>query len=198
MTRLQKNWAGSAPPSRLKLMNLATHQRKLLSLFRCAYEPHEGDDAYIRRVARSRDLDEARRNIFLWRIYVLERTCVLTFNLLKRRNLLEETLSAFIRQHNISPFRETQAPGFLEALSGHPDSLIASVAQFELALTKVRLGDPGSYTIDWNVEPHAILNNLAKDIPLEDEPEAGAYQILVSRHLPSRFQIVSLDRSAVA
>jgi hypothetical protein len=40
----------------------------------------------------------------------LERTCVLTFTLLKRRNLLQETLSAFITQHNISPFsRDTGA-----------------------------------------------------------------------------------------
>lgn len=174
-------------------MNLATHQRKLLSLFRCSYEASAGDDAYIQKVSQSKDLDEARRNIFLWRIYVLERTCFLTFNLLKQRHLLEETLSAFIRQHNISPFRETQAPGFLEMLSGHSDSLVVSVAQFELALTKVRLGDPGSYAIPWNVEPHGILLNLAKGIPVEDEPQKGSYQILVSRDLPSRFQIVAVD-----
>ena len=179
-------------------MDLATHQRKLLSLFRCAYVPGAGDDFYIQRVARSKDLEEARRNIFLWRIYVLERTCALTFNLLKRRCLLEETLSAFIREHNISPFRETQAPGFLEALTDHPDSLVASVAQFELALTKVRLGDPGSYTIDWDVEPCGILNSLAKDIPLEDEPDEGAYQSLVSRDLPSRFEIGQLREPSAA
>ena len=153
------------------------------------------DDTYIQKVAQSKDLEEARRNIFLWRIWVLERTCFLTFTLLKQRHLLEETLSSFIRQHNISPFRETQAPGFLETLSSHPDSLIASVAQFELALIKVRYGDRGSYEIPWNVEPHSILNSLARDLPLEENPREGAYQILVSRDLPSRFQIVSVERS---
>ena len=173
-------------------MDLAAHQRKLLGLLKCTYQARADDDAYIQRVAQSKDLEEARRNIFLWRIYVLERTCVLTFTLLKRRNLLEQTLSAFITGHNISPFRETQAPAFLEALSGHDDSLIASVAQFELALMKVRQGDPGSYAVPWNVEPHAILNSLARDIPLEDEPPDGSYQILVSRDLPYRFQIVSV------
>jgi hypothetical protein len=173
-------------------MDLAAHQRKLLGLFRSTYQVRADDDAYIHRVAQSKDLEEGRRNIFLWRIFVLERTCVLTFTLLKRRNLLEETLNAFITHHNISPFRETQAPAFLEALSGHHDSLIASVAQFELALLRVRQGDPGSYVVPWNVEPHTILNCLARDIPLEDNVPEGAYQILVSRDLPSRFQIVSV------
>jgi len=171
-------------------MKLADHQRKLLSLIRCNYEPREDDDAYIRRVAKSKDLEEARKNIFMWRIYVLERTCILTFTLLKRRNLLEEALSAFISRHNISPFRETQAPAFLEALSSHQDNLVASVARFELALMKVRLGDSGSYTIRWNVEPHPVLNSLARDIPLDEEPRSGSYQILVSRDLPSQFQII--------
>jgi hypothetical protein len=156
-------------------MDLAAHQRKLLGLIRSTYQVCPDDDPYIRRVAQSRDLDEARRNIFLWRIYVLERTCVLTFTLLKRRDLLEEAVSAFITRHNISPFRETQGPAFLEMVSGHHDTLIASVAQFELALMKVRQGDPSSYTVSWNVEPHSILNSLAKDIPIDDPVPKGTF-----------------------
>ena len=173
-------------------MNLAIHQRKLLSLFRCSYQPAADDDAYIQKVAQSKDLEEARRNIFLWRIYVLERTCFLTFTLLKRRNLLQEALSAFIARRNISPFRETQAPAFLEALQTHPDKLIASVAEFELALRKVRNGDPGFYVVRWNVEPHGILHSLARDIPLDEKLREGAYEIFVSRDLPGQFQIASL------
>jgi len=170
-------------------MDLAAHQRKLLGLFRTSYQVCADDDPYIHRVAHSKDLEEGRRNILLWRIYVLERTCVLTVTLLRRRNLLEETLSSFITQNNISPFRETQAPAFLEALTGHRDRLIASVAQFELALMKVRQGDPCSYVVLWNVEPSTILNSLARNIPLEDEVPEGAYQILISRDIPGQFQI---------
>jgi hypothetical protein len=174
-------------------MELAAHQRKLLGLLRSTYAGSTDDDAYIRRVAQSKDLAEAQRNIFLWRIYVLERTSALTFTLLKQRLLLEETLRAFIARHNISPFRETQAPAFLEALSGHPDSLIASVAQFELALLRVKQGDPCSYVVDWYVEPYAILNCLARDIPLKDRAPEGAYQTLVSRDLPHQFEIVVVN-----
>jgi hypothetical protein len=171
-------------------MDIATHQRKLLGLFRCSYQTGVDDDPYIRKVALSKDLDEARRNIFLWRIYVLERTCFLTFTLLKQRKLLQETLSAFIKSHNISPFRETQAPAFLEALSDHPDDLVASVAQFELALMRVRQGDPSSYTILWNIEPGVVLNGFAKDLPVESLGPEEPYQVLVSASLPFHFQIL--------
>ena len=170
-------------------MNLATHQRQLLGLFRSNYEVPPDDDAYIQRVARSRDLEEARGNIFLWRVWVLERTAPLTFNLLKQRNLLQETVCAFIRRHNISPFRETQAPAFLEGLSGHHDNLIASVAHFELALLKVKQGDSGFYVVRWDVDPCTILNSLARGLPLVEAPE-GAYEVHISRELPSQFRIV--------
>jgi hypothetical protein len=171
-------------------MDLATHQRKLLGLFRSNYEVRPDDDAYLQRIARSKDLEEARGNIFLWRVWVLERTAPLTFSLIKRRHRLQETVCAFINGHNISPFRETQAPAFLRALSGHHDSLIASVAQFELALLRVKQGDPGVYVVRWEVEPHTILNSLARGLPLEDNVPKGAYEIHISRELPSQFQIV--------
>jgi hypothetical protein len=176
-------------------MDLATHQRTLLGLLRSTHQVSVDDDAYIRRVAQSRDLQEARRNIFLWRIYVLERTAALTFELLKRRQLLKDTLNDFIAWHNISPFREMQAPAFLEYVSGHRDCLIASVARFELALQKVREGDPTTYVIHWNVEPGAILNSLAKRMPIENEAP-GLYRVLVSRALPHYFQLATRDSDA--
>jgi len=170
-------------------MDLATHQRKLLGLVRSTYQAGSDDDAYIQAVARSKDLEEAWRNIFLWRVYVLQRSCVLTFRLLKRRQVLDEAVSAFIAQRNISPFRETQGPAFLEMLSGHGDSVIASVAQFELALMKVRNGDSRSYTIAWCVDPNIVLGSLAKDIPFEDFVPEGLYEVVVSREFSSLFQI---------
>ena len=77
-------------------------------------------------------------------------------------------------QYNISPFRETQTPAFLEAMSDHPEPLVASVAQFELALRRVKQGDPGRYVISWSHgDPLPILNALAKDTPFED-PAPGS------------------------
>jgi hypothetical protein len=170
-------------------MDLATCQRKLLGLFRNTHLIHADEDAYIRAVAQSKQLAEGRRNIYLWRVYVLERTCTLTVNLLRRRKLLEETLEVFIMQQNISPFRETQGPAFLERLSQHDDRLIASVAQFELALMKVRQGDTNSYVIPWNVEPHEFLHSLACNIPFAENIPAGDYEIVVSGDVPGQFRI---------
>lgn len=171
-------------------MELANHQRILLGLIKSNYKLRPEDDSYFHKVSQSKDLVEARGNIFLWRVYVLERVCVLTFALLRQRNLLEQELDAFIRQHNISPFRETQPPDFLEALSSHDDQLIASVAQFEFYLWKVKQGDLGRYTVSWSVEPHTVLHDLAKNIPIDVESiPKGDYEILISRDLPRLFQI---------
>jgi hypothetical protein len=182
-------------------VDLATHQRQLLGLFRSRHKVSERDDSYIRRVAESKDLAEARGNIFLWRIYVLEKTAPLTFALLKRRNLLARAVNSFIETCNISPFRETQAPAFLELLGQHEETLVASVAQFELALLKVRQGDPAKYVIPWSVEPHTIIDSLARHMPLDGNPQQGNYHIVVSRDLPFRFEIFiteSINETAAA
>jgi hypothetical protein len=172
-------------------MDLAQHQRKLLGLFRSTYQVSQDDDPYIHQVAQSKDLEEGRRNIFLWRIWVLERTAVLTVNLLKRRNLLEQAVAGFMKQCNISPYRDTQTPAFLEVMSADPDPLIASVAQFELALIKVKQGDLRLYTIPWNcADPVAVLNALARDLPFDDDAPAAVCQILVSHGLPGHFQVL--------
>ena len=168
--------------------SLAEHQRILLGLVRSNYQVRADDDDYFHHVARSRDLEEARGNIFLWRVYVLERTSVLTLALLRQRQELTPLLPAFIRQHNISPFREFQPPAFLASLADHPDPLVVSVSQFELALMKVREGDRDCHVVPWQVEPHGVLKRLAEDAPLA-EPPAGAYIARVRHDLPFLFEI---------
>lgn len=174
-------------------MDLATHQRKLLGLFRSTYQMRADDDPYVHKVAASRDLAEARRNIFLWRIWVLQRSCVLTFTLLKQRKLLEEAVRDFIARHNISPFRETQGPAFLEGLSTHADPLVASVAQFELALVRVKQGDTRTHSVDWHLDPHPVLHALAEDLPLDGRSAQGSYRTHVARDLPHLFEIVRVE-----
>ena len=190
MMRLQTSSAGFGRPLRID-MDLATYQRKLLALFRNTYTVEEDDDAYIRAIAQSKELIEGRKNILLWRVFVLERTCPLTVNLLRRRDLLEEILEALIMETNISPFRETQGPVFLEKLSNHDDCMIAAVAQFELALMNVKQGDPARYVIHWDQEPHGILYSLAQNTPFAPDIPKGSYDILVAHDLPGQFKILS-------
>lgn len=170
-------------------MELSGHQRILLGLMRENYEVRPEDELYFHRVAGSPDLQEARGNVLLWRVYVLERTCVLTVALLRQRGLLETSLQAFIRSHNVSPFREYQPLAFLTFLAGDPDPLLVSVSQFELALMKVREGDSASYEVAWQNDPHEVLHCLAQGLPLRAPQGGGSYRTRIGRHLPQLFAI---------
>jgi hypothetical protein len=170
-------------------MDLAGHQRILLGLMRANYKLRHDDEPYFHRVARSPDLQEARGNVLLWRVYVLERTCVLTVALLRQRAMLESCLQGFIRSHNVSPFREYQPLAFLASLAHHPDPLLVSVSQFELALMKVREGDPADYVVPWQADPHMVLHCLAQDRPLVLPPESSSYLTRIAANLPQLFVI---------
>jgi hypothetical protein len=174
-------------------MNLAHHQRILLGLMRSSYQVGADDEDYFHRVSASRDLEEARGNVLLWRVYVLERTCVLTVALLRQRQCLLPMLQAFIRQENISPFREFQPRAFLVFASASEDHLIASVAQFELALGKVSEGDSDRFVVPWSVDPHTILKALAEGTSVNDVLPPEPHATIVDRALPGSFAIERLD-----
>lgn len=179
-------------------MNLATHQRILLGLIRDTYTPRADDDSYFHRVAACPDLQEARGNIFLWRVYVLERTCVLTVELLRQRGELDQALHTFMRTHNVSPFREYQPLAFLEFLAGDADPLVVSVSQFELALIKVRGGDKGTYAVHWTVDPHCVLHCLAQGLPFAATGDGCSYVIRLAATLPHGFVVETLNPAPAA
>lgn len=169
-------------------MELAVHQRAMLRLIRGAGQDAVDDDPYVLRVGRSPDLAEARGNILLWRIYVLERTCVLTVELLRSRKLLEPTLEAFIGATNLSPFREFQPRAFLAYLHDDADPLVRSVSRFESALMQAREGAEETFEIEWTVEPRRVLKALANAEPLDGRVVPGSFISYVSKSLPHLFE----------
>jgi hypothetical protein len=169
-------------------MTLAAQQRKLLGLLRSDLDGTADDDAYIQVVAASADLREARRNILMRRVYVLQRMSPLTFTFLKSSGELGAVVEAFIRDRNISPFRESQAPDFLDMLSGHPD-LLGAIARFELAILRVREGASGPFIFSWKVDPHRVLYALATQQPLAADVTAGEWRIVVSAQECGLFRI---------
>lgn len=177
-------------------MDLARHQRIMLDLMRDSFQPDAVEAPYFHRVAFSPDLQEARGNVYLWRVYVLERTCVLTMALLRQRGLLEPALQAFIRRRNISPFRESQPLAFLAFLGGHADPLVVSVSQFELALMKVREGDPGRHIVDWSYDPAPILHALAQGLAPPAPLVPVLHRTVVAGGLPHLFEINRLARDS--
>jgi hypothetical protein len=170
-------------------MQLAEHQRILLGLMRANYKVKPDDGAYFHRVARSPDLAEARGNVFLWRVYVLERTCVWTVALLRQLGGFDGALQAYIRSENISPFREYQPIGFLQSLAQHAHHLVASVSQFELAMMKVREGDAATHVVPWRVDPHNVLYCLMRELPVDLKVPRGQFTTRISGELAHLFEI---------
>jgi hypothetical protein len=171
-------------------MNLATHQQAMLRLMRVSDFSQYEQDPYIQRVAQSRDLLEARNNVFLWRAYVLARTAPLTFNLLKQRGDLRTELDAYIADNNLSPYRETHAEIFLDRLCDSANDIVARVAQFERALIHVKRGHGVRSVLTWNKDPLPLLLSLAKDAPFEEAIcEDGIYEIVVTREAAGFFEV---------
>lgn len=185
-------WRNCVNGFAIEAMELAAHQRAMLDLIRGTRRNIVDDDPYVLRVGRSPDLVEARGNILLWRIYVLERTSFLTVELLRSRNLLEPTLEAFIAATNLSPFREFQPRAFLAFLHDDNDPLVRSVSRFESALMQVREGAVETFEVDWTVEPRRVLKALANGEALDGQLVPGAFVSYVSRLLPHLFETRSL------
>jgi hypothetical protein len=169
------------------MKDLSRHQRALLALLRSGTPPEAEDDPYLHRVAASPDMAEARGNVLLWRIYVLERSCVLTMALLRGRRTLIPTLQDFIAGHNLSPFREFQPRAFLAWLSASDDPLLAALASFEIALTAIHEGDTRAYEVAWPVDPHPVLDALTRSSPLVEPLPQAAWIARVHHALPGGF-----------
>ena len=168
-------------------MDLARQQTALLSLLKSG---QSGDcDPYIRAVAGSDHLVMLREIILAWRFFDIQRHCRLTASLLKKRGGLEDAVTGFAATPNLSPFPDQLAEVFLRQMSENDDSLIACVAQFELYLTKVKLGNTGEYTIDWPTDPVKLITCLGQDGPLPSLTANGLYRMRISRRFPGLVQI---------
>jgi hypothetical protein len=177
-------------------MTLATRQRQLLGLLKGNDDDSFESEPYIRAIAQSKNLEVTREIILWWRLSSLERYCVLTSQLLKQRKLFESLVQNWLSTHKISPFIEELGKAFLESLREHEDSLVASVAQFELALIKVKKGDSNTYVIDWFYEPYSVLNNLLRGEPVNEKKEQVFYQTLVSRKFLNLFQVRTIGQTS--
>jgi hypothetical protein len=170
-------------------MELAAMQRQLRDLIKHLYHPTADDPPYVRRVADSPGLAMVQEIILWWRTSLLQQYCRLTTQALQARHCLTETVHAFTRARALSPFIEELGEAFLQDMRQHPDSLLASVAQFEYALLCVKRGHEQSYVVYWDYEPYSILHCLMQGLPLAMAQRRGRYQTVVSRHISGYFQV---------
>ncbi len=172
------------------MMDLETLQRRLFDLIRNSENTDE-DEPYLRLVQHSQHLKVMRSIIFQWKAYEIEQYCIFTTALLKRKGLFDEAVQTFLENASLSPFIEKLGTMFLEEMSNHTDMLIASLAQFELALLKIKQGDVGTYVIEWDYNPYALLEALLHNMPLEEQRGIGSFRTVLAKDLPGLFQVVS-------
>jgi len=171
-------------------MNLAEQQRALARLIRGEPLDASTDDAYLRRIAASPYLGLAREVVQWWKSYRIERFCPLTSALLKRLERFEEEACRFEPEGTNHHYIENVGMAFLSHMGGSGLPLVASVARFEYAFIKVRLGDDADYVVEWDQNPAPVLNALLQQTPLPEQAEGEYYKIHLSRHLPESFEIV--------
>jgi hypothetical protein len=170
-------------------MKLAALQRALLELIKGTYLLADDTPPYLRTVAGSDHLAMVRDVVHWWRAFQATRFCVLTSTLLRRQGRFDAAVTAFLRSHRISPFIEEFGRAFLEEMTGDPDGLVRSVAQFELALLKVKRGDREEHWIEWHREPTKVLDALMNDVPLDPSTVAGSYRTVVTSRIPELFYV---------
>jgi hypothetical protein len=168
---------------------MATQQRALFTLVHSETVEAAGDDPYLQDVAHSEHLGVLREIIASWRAFDIERSCPLTAALLRECGLFEETLCKFSGR-SISPFIDVFSQAVLEGLGEHEDSLVVSMARFEKALIRVKLGDEGEYAVDWEQDPRPVLNSLMTQQPVVREPERRLYQTRISHRYPNFVNLV--------
>jgi hypothetical protein len=188
------SWNASAQHS-VRDMNLATLQGKLLGLIRSTYQVAPDDDPYIKAVADSEHLRMVQDVVLWWRAFGISRFAVLTTAVLKGQERFDEAVRAFVRGRSVSPFVEELGPDFLEEMAAHTYSLVASIARFELALIRVKKGDPARYDIEWTYDPNRVLEHAVHGRPFDREASRGRFRVVVAREIPDMFRILTLTDS---
>jgi hypothetical protein len=173
-------------------MDLATHQRHMANLLQFSPAGAASNDDYVQRLAGSPGLALVREIILWWRLFDLETYCALTSAMLKERGIFEEEVRAFLCQTQFSRLRDKLRAAFLADMSGHRDRLVAAVAQFELALIKVKDGDPAEYRVDWDCDPRPVIKSLLGRQALP-ELKAGPHRTLVSGNVPGFVRVFALE-----
>lgn len=177
------------------MLDLAKHQKDLLSLIKSGEAAAAISDPYIGTVAASDGLAVLREVVLSWRAFDVKRYCRLTSSLLKQRGVFDQAVARFAATANLSPFIERLGEAFLEMMSWDSDPLTAAVARFESGLIKVTAGDTGEYAVDWPTDPRPVLLSLRDDRPLEAVTILDPHQTLISGRYPGLVRFAAAPSS---
>jgi hypothetical protein len=161
------------------MTSLAEHQLQMLSLLKGKAPSADENDPYLQRLAGSVELRRLSLVALWWCALTARASCPWTSRLLERLELFELEIDAFYREENISPYAETAARQFLGRQAQSGNSLIAAVAQFELATAELRSGQGGEFVIEWDRDPNQTFQAIRTGAPLP-EPEASRWRVKLS------------------
>jgi hypothetical protein len=164
------------------MSDLAQLQNNTLRLIKA--RPIDPKDWYMDPVEASRELAAIREIAIWWRTYHLERTCVHTARLMRRLGLFGQAVAEFYSNTAASAFAEEAGRQFVASMSGHADPLVASMAQFEAALLKVRAGSADRYGIEWDRNPNDVFRALEQGGELPASEGMPCYFVEVAANIP--------------
>jgi hypothetical protein len=164
------------------MSGLAESQGSMLRLIKA--RPINTKDSYLKLVEGSAELAAMREIAIWWRTYHLERVCVHTTRLMRRLGLFDQAVAKFNAGTAASPFAEEIGRQFAAAMSAHADPLVASMAQFEAALLKVRGGSAGRYGIEWDRNPNDVFRALEQGGELPPSEGMSCYFVEVAASIP--------------
>jgi hypothetical protein len=170
-------------------MNLVRHQQELARLVKNGAAGFHSEDPYVDAVAASPQFEMLREVSLWWREYDIERMCVLTASLLRRRELLHDMVVHYVAQPGYSPFISEMTASFLRLMAQHEDRVISAMAKFELAVIAAKRGEPGEGEIDWPCDPRLVLNGQISETP----DTVPIYRTIVSRDIPGFVRLTPLD-----
>jgi hypothetical protein len=150
------------------------------------------EDAYIKHISSSSNVLLIRKIALWWRRIQIENSCVLTANILKQAGCFEMQLSAFFRDAKYSPFREEVYMQFLAyVITKEISPLIQSVAEFEMALIRLKLGEEIETSVLWHCDPYQVITGLMNNnLDTETLTEEKYYTLISYKHKKDLFSVV--------
>ncbi|HET9464648.1 MAG TPA: hypothetical protein VFO71_03875, partial [Gemmatimonadales bacterium] len=123
--------------------------------------------------------------------HALEQYCPLTVGALRLVGAWAADLSDFAMLVRRLGLVGDNGARFMVEMAGHMHPLVASVAQFEAAIKKVREGHTEDHVIGWSYSPNLVLASLREGERLDLEAARGRYWTVVAHDLPGHYHVLA-------
>jgi hypothetical protein len=127
--------------------------------------------------------------------HALEQYCPLTVGALRLVGAWAVDLGDFAVRSRALGTAGDSAAWFVAEMAGHSHPLVASVAQFEAAMKKVREGHTEDHVIGWSYSPNLVLAALREGERLDMEAARGSFWTIVAPDLPGYYHVLAAGQS---